>query len=269
MTATRFNFTRTSRSIPKRLLRERKPHFLPIYYLLRLSELGREGIENSGSFIFADHIYESRPKGRFGIGRILDSVLLSLPSARSFRSRFFHVKSQLRELASHLPDPVILSVPSGVPRDLIEVAAEGTKARFVCLDLDRAPLEVGETLARLRGVESSFTFVEGDAFDRERWPRELDAVSSTGLAEFLPDEKLIELYSIAHEKLVPGGLLVTSSTLRHRFSAFLMEQIAELRAHYRDEEAIETILRATPFREWKIVRDPIGYQLLITARKHV
>ena len=53
------NRTRTSESIPRKLLREGKLHLLPIYALMRTSDLAREGIENSGSYRFADHVYRN------------------------------------------------------------------------------------------------------------------------------------------------------------------------------------------------------------------
>lgn len=267
MTITRFNSTRTSASIPRRLLSERKAHLVPLYYLLQLSALGREGIENSGSFRFADHIYVGRSRGTFPAGKILDRLLLSLPSARSFRNRFLHVKEQLRRLERAGGELRILSVPSGIPRDLIEVARECDLGSLYCLDADPDPLEIGRTLARSAGVIENFTFLTGDAFDAAAWPDQLDAVSSTGLGEFLSDQQLSAFYSLAYEKLRMGGVLITSATLRHRFSAFLMEQLAELRAHYRDGSAMQVIFRATPFRKVEMTLDPIGYQLLITATK--
>ena len=70
------NVTRESPSIPRRLLREGKPHLIPVYALMLTSDLGREGIERSGSFRFADHVYRNVPGGRFGIGSEVDSPRL-------------------------------------------------------------------------------------------------------------------------------------------------------------------------------------------------
>src|ERR1700686_4943592 len=145
------NRTRRSESIPLRLLAERKYHLLPVYALLTTSDLAREGIRNSGSFRFADHIYRNEPSGRFGVGRVLDRVLLKLRGARSMRSRFFHSRRQIlrglreafddRHLRSRRAHPVfaggamlddiaeigtdrivVVSVPCGIARDLYEVA---------------------------------------------------------------------------------------------------------------------------------------------------
>src|SRR3954469_25977419 len=89
------NRTRVSRSIPRRLLGEGKLHLIPVYALLRTSDLAREGIENSGSFRFADHIYRGKPSGRYGVGLLLDTILLRLRGARSMRSRFLHSQREL------------------------------------------------------------------------------------------------------------------------------------------------------------------------------
>src|SRR3954465_4223749 len=97
------NRTRVSQSIPRRLFGEGKLHLIPVYALLRTSDLAREGIENSGSFRFADHIYRGKASGRYGVGTVLDSVLLKLRGARSMRSRFFHSQRAIHEALKASP----------------------------------------------------------------------------------------------------------------------------------------------------------------------
>src|SRR5438128_4803783 len=114
------NRTRRSESIPRRLLAEGKYHLLPVYALLTTSDLAREGIRNSGSFRFADHIYRNEPSGRFGVGRMLDRVLLKLKGARSMRSRFLHSRLEIMRAIEatdeHRPMTVV-SIPCGIARD--------------------------------------------------------------------------------------------------------------------------------------------------------
>jgi hypothetical protein len=43
--------------VVRKLLREGNLHWLPVYAVVMQSDLGREGIINSGSYRFADHIY--------------------------------------------------------------------------------------------------------------------------------------------------------------------------------------------------------------------
>src|SRR6476620_6365607 len=99
------NRTRTSESILRKLLRQGKLHLLPIYALMRTSDLAREGIENSGSYRFADHVYRNQPSGRFGIGRALDAVLLRMRAARPMRNRLPHPQREILAAARALASP--------------------------------------------------------------------------------------------------------------------------------------------------------------------
>ena len=90
------NRTRTSRSLPFALVRRKLFHMLPVYWLMQLSDLGREGIANSGSYEFADHIYRSDPSGRTFLGRWLDGRLLAMPATRAFRERYAKSQEALR-----------------------------------------------------------------------------------------------------------------------------------------------------------------------------
>src|SRR5437773_12430263 len=78
-----YNRTRSSRSIPLGLLKRGRLLELPLYYILRESDLAREGFENSGSYQFADHIYRNVPSGKNRFGRWLDAQLLALPAVCS------------------------------------------------------------------------------------------------------------------------------------------------------------------------------------------
>ncbi len=269
------NRTRYSPSILRRLLREGKIHLILLYAVLRLSDAGREAIENSGSYRFADHIYLGKASGRLGIGRLIDRLLLSLPSSRSFRNRFFHVQ---REISARLRDGPrnwrVLSVPAGIPTDLIRVAGELRerdpssldRITFFCLDKDPGALDAARSAAHEAELKN-FTFIEGDALDLATYPEKLDLITSTGLAEFLSDEDVIRFYTNCWNSLVTGGELISSATMRHRLSAYLMEELAELLAHYRNEDELTGILQKTPFGEWKMSADPVGYQVLFTAKK--
>src|SRR5437867_8915717 len=111
------NRTRRSPSIPAKLMREGKAHLVLLYYLLMTSDLAREGIANSGSYRFADHVYRAKPSGRYGVGTLVDAVLLQLKSARSMRTRYVHAKAEIHALvrAKRGAGPIeILAVPCGL-----------------------------------------------------------------------------------------------------------------------------------------------------------
>jgi SAM-dependent methyltransferase len=270
------NLTRRSASIPRRLLSERRPHLVPLYWLLRTSDLAREGMENSASFRFADHIYVGSASGRGTIGWSVDRLLLSLPSARSFRNRFVHARDEVLEAirGSCRERIEVLSAPSGIARELIEAALSLRRSdpprlarvRFHCLDFDPAPLAETRAAVDRLGL-ANFAFHRGDALDPAAYPPSLDVITSTGLAEFLPEPSLLQFYRLCVQRLRPGGQLITSATVRHRVSAFLMEHLAELTARYRDEADVARIFASIPEAEASWCRDQAGYQILIKARR--
>lgn len=278
------NRTRTSRSIPRTLLRQGKVHLLPIYALMRTSDLAREGIENSGSYRFADHVYRNEPSGRFGIGRALDALLLRMRGARSMRNRFQHAQREIiaaaRALASQAAtDPAAasapfraLSIPCGIARDLIlaastlqrELPALYARSTFFGVDLDPAPLALSRELA---GGDEHYFFTRGDALDANAFPSELDIIVSTGLGEFLSDDLLLQFYTNCHDRLRMGGTFVTSAMQPDRVADYLMRQLAELHTHYRRGDEIIRWLHAAGFYEVSTRQDEIGLQTLVVARR--
>jgi SAM-dependent methyltransferase len=278
--STFYNRTRVSPSIPRRLIRDGKWPLLPLYALLRTSDLAREGIDNSGSWRFADHIYRGRPSGRFLVGTVLDALLLSLPSSRSFRLRYLFVRREaerrLPTLVAERDRPVtVLSLPCGIPRDIAEAAASlrdrgelGPSAtRFVGVDLDPEALTAGRDLVEELGVDEDFELVEGDAFDPSRFPQPLDLVTSTGFGEFLDDEQLRDFLENCHDALAPAGVLLTTASHRHRLSDYLLRQLGEIRVRYRSREEIEALLRSAGFGTVRTATDHRGLQTFAVAEK--
>lgn len=278
-----YNRTRRSRSIPRRLIRERKPYLLPIYYLMLTSELANEGIHNSGSPRFADHVYASAAAGRFGVGKALDAVLLRLPSARAMRSRYKYAKAEIYNLLRERidePGPTsVLAVPSGLARELFEVAdelrASGDpsywRIRWYGLDLDEdLVLEL-----RRRAGESGhpMCFLVGDALSIDDWGAEdgrddrYDMIISMGFTEFLEDALVAKFYRLARVRLAPGGVFVTSGMLPHRVSDYLLRNIGELYTHYRSEDRLLALAEEAGFRSVRIYHDPTGLQTMLIARK--
>jgi hypothetical protein len=257
------------------LLREGKLHLLPLYAVLQTSDLAREGIENSGSYRFADHIYRGQPDGALGVGKLLDAILLRLRAANAMRSRFFHAKSEILAAAMRQPEnrPFrVLSVPCGIARELVESAADlqvidrslRARATFTGIDLDPRPLDLSRRLAR--GLPG-FRFMRADALDPAAYPSDLDVIVSTGLGEFLPDEALVRFFGLCRAALRDGGVLVTSGTRRDSVSDFLMRELAELRALYREPDQFFRLLRRAGFTDITAHLDATGLQTLVVARR--
>jgi hypothetical protein len=273
-----FNRTRRSASIPRALLRRGRVLALPLYAALRTSDLAREGLDHSGSYRFADHIYRGEPSGKGAFGRWLDARLLGLPAVRSFRSRFHAARDEvsafLRERAGTPGRLDILSAPCGIPRELAEghrlFRSSGPAVRaavtFHGLDLDAAALEDAARFARSRQLEP-FVPIQGDVFDRTVYPAAgVDFITCTGLAEFLDDGQLAELYGTFFHSLRPGGMLVTSGMTGRPLSDYLL-RLAELTIHHRTAADLERLARPLPFSRVETQVDALGLQSILIARK--
>jgi len=276
-----YNRTRRSESLPLALLQRGQVLALPLYFILRASDLAREGMENSASYRFADHIYRGQPSGRGWLGRWLDASLLTLPASRSFRNRFFAARDELCQFLTERRSSTdagasqldVLSVPCGLPRELVG-GARLFRARtgrsldaviFHGLDLDAEVLRRAEAFARCGGLPN-FLAHHGDAFDPSAYPAGADFIASTGLAEFLTDEQLERLYGIFFGVLRPGGWLVTSGMRRVWLSDYLL-RLVELHAHYRTAVQLEQLARCWPFSVVRTSIDEFGIQSILSARK--
>lgn len=269
------NRTRQSASIPQRLVAEGKYHLLPVYALLTTSDLAREGIRNSGSFRFADHIYRNEPSGRFGVGRVLDRVLLRLKGARSMRSRFLHSRLEILralEESDRGRTRVVVSVPCGIARDLFDVAEtlrRGDRERyadtkFIGIDIDPEPLSLSRELV---GDHRCFEFRQADALQPGAIPPSVDIIVSLGFGEFLADGTLYDFYRRCLAALSPGGRFITSSMNRDRIADYLARELAELRTHYRSAQQLRALLISAGFAAVRTTGDRVGLQTLAVAEK--
>jgi SAM-dependent methyltransferase len=272
------NVTRRSRSIPRKLIRDGALHLVPLYYVVRLSDLAREGIEHSGSFRFADHIYRSTPSGRTALGRWIDARLLSMPAARAFRRRCARAQHTVRLALESFPadtQPLrVLAVPCGIPRDMIDLSralrsenpALLSRIEYHGVDIDPLPLAVASSLTAQCGL-GSVQYHLGDALNSDAYPRlKFHVVISTGLGEFLHDDELAVFYARIHDLLEPGATFYTSATARDARSDVLL-RMAELVTTYRGPDELEWILRTLPWSRLDVTRDPSGLQTFVAAVK--
>lgn len=272
------NRTRRSRSLPRKLLREGNLHLLPLYYVLNLSDLGREGIANSGSFRFADHIYVGKPSGRTPFGAWLDRRFLALPAAQAFRRRYLRAQEEVRRALQAFPREVeplrFLAVPCGIPRDLTELVARlaaedpelARRLAYVGMDLDREVLAAAAEFTRglpVRGL----AFHLGNALLAAQYPSgPFHAVVSTGLGEFLTAADLRHFYRNVYDVLAPGGTFYTSATRKEGRSDALMRAF-ELLTQYRTVDELDELLSEIPWSRMTLVTDETGLQTFVRAVK--
>jgi hypothetical protein len=271
------NRTRRSPSIPRALLRRGRLLDVPLYYLLRWSDLAREGLDHSGSHRFADHIYRAQPSGRNAFGRWLDACLLELPASRAFRFRYTVARDELAGFlqdARGRPGPLgVLSVPCGIPRELADAVALARRrfgsldvpVTFYGLDLDPAVLLEARRFAQARGLQE-FHAIRGDALNRAAYPAGIHFITCTGLTEFLDDASVEQLYGVFFDVLEEDGRLVTSG-MRRRWASDYLLRLGELHARYRDEAALRQLIACHPFRGVRTRTDETGIQTVVIARR--
>lgn len=269
------NRTRQSESLTEKLRRQRRWLEIPLLHILRQSDLAREGLENSGSYRFADHIYRNQPSGRGVIGTALDRALMALPAVRSFRNRHLAARDELvKFLVTRAASPAgvdVLSAPCGLPRELAEAARIASRlspgclenVRFHGLDLDEKVLSDAIDFAAANNLPR-FSAHRGDALDRKSYPFRADFITSTGLAEFLDDVPLGKLYRIFRDVLKPGGRLFTTGMRRLALSDYLLE-LAELHTHYRGPSELKRLAKAAGFPSVEVHYDELKIQALLIA----
>jgi hypothetical protein len=263
------NRTRRTASIPRRLVREGRLHLLPVYYLGLTTELGKEAIENSGSYDFADHIYANRPAGRFLIGYLLDALFLNLKSARALRSRYVYARREIQRLIAERVDPVeVLAVPCGLAREMFDVAAwlaaerRNRSVRLLGMDLDQDLVDrlAATNLQLGLGIE----FVCGDALSADAYPlRTFDGIVSLGFTEFIDDALAAAFYRLVYGRLKPGGRFVTSGMRPHRLSDYLLRHVADLQTTYRTTETLRGLARQAGFEQISTYEDRTGLQTML------
>ena len=272
-----YNRTRQTPSIPRRLMREGKPYLLPVYYLGLTSALGKEAIENSGSYRFADHIYANRPAGRFGIGYVLDALFLNLKSARALRSRYGYARDEIQRVILERPGPIdVLAVPSGLARELFDIAGwlasnpTGRKVQLHGIDLDPSLVDHLNHRARpvMANADLTLQFSCGDALDSNAYPPQyFDLVVSLGFTEFLADSLALAFYRIVVAKLKPGGRFVTSGMRPHPFSDYLLRNVADLQTRYRSPECLRSLARQAGLDDIRTYDDATGLQTMLIASR--
>lgn len=252
-------------------------YLAPLAPFLALSDLASEGMANGGSFRFADHLYKGEPSGRLLVGYCLDSVFMRMPAAAAFRRRYLRARDAIalviRARASK-GRVRVLTVPCGIPRDIVEaadmLAREAPtlldRVEYVGMDIDPAALRVAQEFAggsSLRAV----TFHQGNALKREDFPAgRFHVVSSTGLTEFLDDREVEELFGNVYEALEAGGTFYTSASAADPIATRLLDVI-NLRARYRSQAEIGSIIGRLPWQHVTYVVDPTGLQTFVTAVK--
>jgi len=191
-------------------------------WLSRGVEVGwRSGFDSGLSL---DYVYENKPRGTMGLGRMIDKAYLNSIGWRGIRQRKANLEKALRTLVKKVQTenrPVhIFDVAAGAGRYVIETirALPEIPMKATLRDYKQENIDAARTLAQEFGLDN-IVAQYGDAFDRAALaatePGPTIGIVS-GLYELFSSNELVlnSLRGLA-DTIVPGGYLIYTNQPWH------------------------------------------------------
>lgn len=254
--------------------------------LMLTSKLGRQCVlgEASTGYNF-DHMYSNKAEGQSGIGRIVDSILLNLPSVKATRKRKETIvqilKDEIDNLRKKDKKVRLMDVACGAGRYLTEINTlfKDQELETIGVDYDNKSINLGKVIAEKVGlVETSLRFIKGNVFKLGRlkglgnkidWKPHI--ILASGLIVYLDDETTKNVLKQAYEGLEENGLFIFSSQQSNP-SKKLMEKVCTTDKgawilYYRQPDTVTNWLAKAGFKKVTVTTDKWKMYNLFTARK--
>lgn len=270
-------------------IRERWEDFLykkVIRNILLTSHLGRQSVLGAASSGYNfDHMYTSQAKGFYGIGKLVDFVLLRLPAVKATRARKKNIvnilSNEVQLLFQQGVRPRILDIACGAGRYLAELkqAFPNQDLDIVGIDYDRKSLQLGKQIAEAFNAESkNLRYVRGNIFKLARlkklgakktWAPNI--IVASGLIVYLPDEEAKQVLKQVYDALNEGAFFLFSSQ-QNNPSRKLMEKVCNTRdgawiLYYRQPSLVCKWLSDIGYKDAKVNTDRWGMYNLYLVRK--
>jgi len=254
--------------------------------ILLTSKLGRQSVlgEASTGYNF-DHMYTSQAEGFYGIGKIVDFVLLRLPAVKATKARKQNIvrilSDEVQALLNKSTRPHILDVACGAGRYLAELKQvfKNENLDILGVDYDRKSLNLGKEIASGLDLQlEDFRYVRGNIFklsrlkslgNKKAWVPNI--VVASGLIVYMPDDTAKSVIGQVYDTLSNGGLFLFSSQ-QNNPSRKLMEKVCNTKdgawmLYYRQPTLICQWLTEFGFKDIKVNTDPWGMYNLYMARR--
>jgi hypothetical protein len=171
-----------------------------------------------------DYVYENRPRGSLGVGRLIDKAYLNSIGWRGIRQRKANLEKALARTIERLRedgvDVCILDIAAGPGRYVLESmsARNNGSIRAILRDYKTENVDAARRLAEKLGVPNVWV-EQGNAFDRASLaaitPRANVGIVS-GLYELFPsNEMVLESLRGLAEAIEPGGYLIYTNQPWH------------------------------------------------------
>ena len=254
--------------------------------LLLLSDLGRRSAlgEAATGYNF-DYMYENKAHGFFGVGLLIDKVLLNLPAVQATRNRRSSiVKILCNEIQNNKlkgKTTRILDLACGAGRYLTDIAKiyPNDKVEIVGVDLDSKSLALAKSLSEKESItKNRIRFVKGNVFKLsvlKKLGQQIEwrpnVVIASGLTVYINDDKVTTILKQIYEGLDKDGLVLIDSQESNP-SRKLMEKALKTKEgawvlYYRPSEQWREWLNEFGFRNIVVSRDPWQMYNICSARK--
>ncbi len=196
------------------------------------------------------------------------------PVSMASRNRRRIVTDKLASLiaAHEARSPVtMLGVGAGPGRHiqmaLADSGVDPARVNAYLIDRDDDAFDYGRALAAGLGISQSIHFLKGDACRiREVLPDvAAQIVKVVGIAEYLTDPQLVELFRALREVMVPGGSLITHGMVDPYGTGRFMRRVWNLRHRPRSAKYMKLLLESVGLTVVDCVVEPAGVYPIVTA----
>jgi SAM-dependent methyltransferase len=248
-------------------------------WLSRGVEVGwRSGFDSGLSL---DYVYENKPRGAMGLGRMIDKAYLNSIGWRGIRQRKANLEKALRTLVKKVQTenrPVhIFDVAAGAGRYVIETirALPEIPMKATLRDYKQENIDAARTLTQEFGLDNVVAQY-GDAFDRAALaatePGPTIGIVS-GLYELFPSNELVlnSLRGLA-DTIVPGGYLIYTNQPWHPQVEFIAHVLRNREGkpwimRRRTTAEMDQLVRTAGFEKIDMEIDQWGMFTVSVARK--
>lgn len=246
------------------------------------SRLGRRAILGyTGRGLFVDYIYKDLPSGYNRIGRVIDKILLQLPSAKATKEKIEKmtkiVQSEIMKNTLTNKTTKIVDLGSGPARYLVELSKDIRKdqVQSICFDIDKNSLKYGRLLAQNCPMEYRLGNIARlnrykQLAKKINWQPNIVIVSTC--YEFLNDGLVRTSIEDIYKTLDVDGLLIIAHQVNNP-NKKLFEHLATMRGglnwqvNYRKPFIINKWLIESGFKNVNIEIDTWNMYCYYTARK--
>jgi alpha-beta hydrolase superfamily lysophospholipase/SAM-dependent methyltransferase len=238
----------------------------------------RKGFDSGLSL---DYVYENKPRGSLGVGRLIDKSYLNSIGWRGIRQRKANLKNALRNVIKELHKegrPVrILDIAAGAGRYVMETLHElpDISISATLRDYKQENVDAARRLAQEFRLEN-ITVERGDAFKRDSIaaiaPHPTIAIVS-GLYELFPkNEPVLNSLRGLAEAIEPGGYLIYTNQPWHPQMEFIARVLRNREGEpwimrRRTTAEIDELVRVAGFRKMAMEVDQWGMFTVSIARR--